>query len=1242
MECPVCGATNDADSSFCRRCGHALQPAPAGSSPSSGVTCPACGVAVGPGTRFCPSCGAPLVPEPASLTPAAGSPPAESSAPTPAAVSAPDARATSAPSPPVSAPVAVSPPPSAEDVSVYIGGEVTGQVAIGNNILQIGSIHGGVVNIRMPEQQPRPRPRATPPALRPRPFPNLLDREAEISAAASALQSVTPVEVYGQAGLGKTALLRHLAHHSVADAFPDGVVYLSARGQPVADLFQSLFDAFYEIDVPGGMASDYFKPTDAQVRQALQGKRAFILLDDLELARDEVQTILDAAPTCSFLLAASERSLWGDGSALGLRGLCAEDGIALIEREMGRPVAEEERAAAQSLCAALDGHPLRILQAAAMTREEGIALAEVLGRVQAPAPAEALAAQLVAALSDPEQRILAALAAVGGGPLPTEHIADLAKLPQVVPVLESLQQRGLVQAHSPRYSLTGALGETLRQAWDLTPWAERALAHFATWAEGQRDAPDRLLEAADAILQALEWAVKAGHWREVLHLGRAMEGALALGGRWGAWARVLGWLLQAARALGDRAVEAWAFHQLGTRALCLGETTAARTSLTKALRLRDVLGDRAGAAVTRHNLGLILGPPGPPEEPPEPPAEPPAGPPVSPPAAGLPVPLIAAGSVLSLAAVGAVAWVLWDHVRPGPTPATSVVETVSPTHIGTPSRIPVTPSPTPVMSSSTPVTPSPTPDTEGPDAPELVAPEHEASMVCGPDDADHLVKCLWDAVSDPYGIERYEVYLEALEREPRAYPVAFSEETALEMVVPCDEAYLWRVRAVDGAGNEGAWSEERLFLVQDTTGPPAPRLIVPADGAELACSTDPVDVTLGWSAVEDPSGVSGYFVELEGSPSGMPDRPTVVPVQIGPVNATSLETALDCGTDYVWRVRALDGAANVGDWSSEMAFSVLAPPVPDLVVANLQTTGPASIAPDGSVEVPVRVRVGNRGNGMAGTFKVSTEYTGPDGTYTVAFTVPGQDSAWYPDTDTPLAAGDSVTFEGIVVFPSSEQGETVYLTAVADSCAGDELMPAYCRVDEDDEGNNESAPVSLALPARLSVQLTPVADTYIDSSGGYLVNFGDKPTLNVDSYTNVYYETHTYRTLMRFSLSAISDGATIEGATLRLYLTEDDYDEDAIRIGLVRVLGEWTELGVNWTNQPPTAWPDFQDSIIVGDSSGYYSWGLTSLVQAWVNGETNYGVMLIGKETPDVNGWRAFASRESNDAPQLLVEYTTP
>jgi len=103
-------------------------------------------------------------------------------------------------------------PTAVERIEARVQGEVSGQIAVGTHILQIGSVHGGIVNVAVPGEQPRPKARSGPIQFRPRPFPGILDRTEESGAAIRALDSGQSVEVFGQAGIGKTVLLRHVAH----------------------------------------------------------------------------------------------------------------------------------------------------------------------------------------------------------------------------------------------------------------------------------------------------------------------------------------------------------------------------------------------------------------------------------------------------------------------------------------------------------------------------------------------------------------------------------------------------------------------------------------------------------------------------------------------------------------------------------------------------------------------------------------------------------------------------------------------------------------------------------------------------------------------------------------------------------------------------------------------------------------------------------------------------------------------
>jgi hypothetical protein len=103
---------------------------------------------------------------------------------------------------------------------------------------------------------------------------------------------------------------------------------------------------------------------------------------------------------------------------------------------------------------------------------------------------------------------------------------------------------------------------------------------------------------------------------------------------------------------------------------------------------------------------------------------------------------------------------------------------------------------------------------------------------------------------------------------------------------------------------------------QDTTPPPVPSPSVPSNGLVLSCRSSQ---TLAWLPVDDPSGISGYYVKLE--------------VQVtkgnwqsaagyGPVTGKQVDAAVNCGGIYRWMVRAQDGAGNYSDWSAASSFSI--------------------------------------------------------------------------------------------------------------------------------------------------------------------------------------------------------------------------------------------------------------------------------------------------------------------------------
>jgi NB-ARC domain len=477
---------------------------------------------------------------------------------------------------------------------------ITAQIAVGRYIVQFGDPCGAVLCESPPAEGTHFRPRPTPILLRPGTIRGLVDRQMDLAGALSALDAGLAVEVSGEPGVGKTALLRYLAHHPRTESFVDGIVYLSARHQTCSDLQQLLFEAFCESEA-------FYKPTEAEIRRGLQDKQALILLDDAYLTQDELKQVLDIAPRAAFVVATRERRLWGEVHGLVLKGLPAEDATLLLEREVERALDATERLAAITLCAAIGGNPLRIRQAATLIREQGISLEQCI-RITTPSPV----VNLMASIDEKQRRVLLALAALPGSPLPALHVSAIAEVTDIEPSLTALVRRGLIVSSQSRYRLADGVGDRLRRTEDMKPWANRVITYFTTWAERHQRSQEILLQESDALLRVQQHAADGRRSGEVLHLGRLLGGPLACGARWGAWAVTLERCLVAARAIGDRSAEAWALHELGSRAVCLGDAGTARALLNQAVKLRETLDDAAAAAASRRNLSFVLPPVPPP------------------------------------------------------------------------------------------------------------------------------------------------------------------------------------------------------------------------------------------------------------------------------------------------------------------------------------------------------------------------------------------------------------------------------------------------------------------------------------------------------------------------------------------------------------------------------------------------------------------------------------------------------
>jgi uncharacterized repeat protein (TIGR01451 family) len=132
------------------------------------------------------------------------------------------------------------------------------------------------------------------------------------------------------------------------------------------------------------------------------------------------------------------------------------------------------------------------------------------------------------------------------------------------------------------------------------------------------------------------------------------------------------------------------------------------------------------------------------------------------------------------------------------------------------------------------------------------------------------------------------------------------------------------------------------------------------------------------------------------------------------------------------------------------------------------------------------------------------------------------------------------------------------------------------------------------------------------------------------------------RSLIRFDVSAIPTGTSIDSAVLRVYLVSSyDYPGKSRTITTYRISSSWSELSVTWNTSPSYAQAYGSASVTHG-AWGWYSFSVTNLVRGWVNGTlTNYGIMLRGPEWSGTDSsWKAFATRESGTSYTPYVQIT--
>ena len=141
------------------------------------------------------------------------------------------------------------------------------------------------------------------------------------------------------------------------------------------------------------------------------------------------------------------------------------------------------------------------------------------------------------------------------------------------------------------------------------------------------------------------------------------------------------------------------------------------------------------------------------------------------------------------------------------------------------------------------------------------------------------------------------------------------------------------------------------------------------------------------------------------------------------------------------------------------------PTPPNLVLSNVEILADPGINAQGQVVFPVLLEIKNLGDLPADPFKLSASFTGPNGTFGTPIYFPGGDPEFYAFIEAPLAGNEDILVEAEILLAAPNQGQEVSVQVLADSCAGEEFVPEFCRVAESDETDNTSTALNLILPA---------------------------------------------------------------------------------------------------------------------------------------------------------------------------------
>ena len=191
---------------------------------------------------------------------------------------------------------------------------------------------------------------------------------------------------------------------------------------------------------------------------------------------------------------------------------------------------------------------------------------------------------------------------------------------------------------------------------------------------------------------------------------------------------------------------------------------------------------------------------------------------------------------------------------------------------------------------------------------------------------------------------------------------------------------------------------------------------------------------------------------------------------------------------------------------------------------------------------------------------------------------------------------------------------------------------AYSDLSNVSFGNDQySSSLITDLGATTSYSVSVDRDTWIKSDSPTNNNAGDT-VLHISNQSGIF-----ERPMYRFDLTPVPANAAILSATAWFYVVKE-HPEGFVDIHLITA--DWTETDATWGSMGANMDSTRLASIPTQVSAGVWvSVNLSAQVQAWVNGQPNYGITM-NTSSEGVQG--EYASRESANSPYLEVVVGVP